>query len=74
MNIFIFQRGYKYLARKYNIEIEEEQSKRRKQTNERESMYFGLPNCPKIIFLSLWWERDSRRPIGLKLFKERGYG
>ena len=71
---FTYPEAIKYLAKKYNIEIEEtEQSDEQKeQANERESMYlvseFGQQHFKKML-----WDTELGKAIGLSYFKERGF-
>ena len=71
---FSYPEAIKYLARKYNIEIEEtEQSNEQKeQSNERESMYLVSEYAQKY-FSEILWEREQGKAIGLSYFKERGF-
>lgn len=71
---FTYPEAIKYLAKKYNIEIEEtEQSNEQKeQANERESMYLVSEYAQKY-FSEILWETELGKAIGLSYFKERGF-
>lgn len=71
---FSYPEAIKYLAKKYNIEIEEtEQSDEQKQAaSERESMY--LVNAfAQEFFINQMMKTDEGKSIGLSYFKERGF-
>ena len=71
---FTYPEAIKYLAKKYNIEIEEtEQSQEDKQqANERESMYLVSEYAQKY-FSDVLFNTESGKAIGLTYFKERGF-
>ncbi|MDX1759128.1 MAG: DNA primase [Arenibacter algicola] len=71
---FSYPEAIKYLARKYNIEIEETElsNEQKEQTNERESMYLVSEFAQKY-FSEVLWEREQGKAIGLSYFKERGF-
>ncbi|UII80715.1 DNA primase [Flagellimonas sp. CMM7] len=71
---FTYPEAIKYLAKKYNIELEEtEQSDEQKeQANERESMYLVSEYAQKY-FAETLWESEPGKAIGLTYFKERGF-
>ncbi|MEZ4798024.1 MAG: DNA primase [Flavobacteriaceae bacterium] len=71
---FTYPEAIKYLAKKYNIEIEEsEQSDEDKeQANERESMYLVSEFASKYFQKTLY-KTDKGQAIGLSYFKERGF-
>ncbi|PCJ97380.1 MAG: DNA primase [Flavobacteriaceae bacterium] len=71
---FTYPEAIKYLAKKYNIEVEEtEQSnEQREQANERESMYLVSEYAQKY-FAEILWESELGKAIGLSYFKERGF-
>ncbi len=71
---FTYPEAIKYLAKKYNIEVEEtEQSNEQKeQANERESMYLVSEYAQKY-FSEILWETELGKAIGLSYFKERGF-
>ena len=71
---FSYPEALKWLAKKYNIEIEEtEQTDEQKaQVNERESMYL-VSNFAKDYFHNLMLNTNQGKAIGLSYFKERGF-
>ncbi|MBI2269401.1 MAG: DNA primase [Bacteroidetes bacterium] len=64
----------RYLARKYNIEIEEkEQTPEQLQSqNERESLFVVCTHAQKYFTNNLF-NTDEGRSVGLSYFKERGF-
>jgi len=71
---FSYPEAIKYLAKKYNIEIEEtEQTNEQKaEASERESMYLVSEYAQKY-FSEVLWEKELGKAIGLSYFKERGF-
>ncbi|HAO15701.1 MAG TPA: DNA primase [Tenacibaculum sp.] len=71
---YSYPEAIKWLAKKYNIEIEEtEQSdEQKKQLNERESMFL-VSKFAKDYFNDLLMNSQTGRAIGLSYFKERGF-
>ncbi|WP_223034829.1 DNA primase [Hanstruepera marina] len=71
---FTYPEAIKYLAKKYNIEIEEtEQSnKEKEQANERESLYL-VSEYASQYFQNILHKTDQGKAIGLSYFKERGF-
>ncbi|MEM1337422.1 MAG: DNA primase [Bacteroidota bacterium] len=71
---FSYPEAIRYLAKKYNIEIEEtEQSDEQKeQANERESMYL-VAEYAQDYFAKTLWNTEAGKAIGLSYFKERGF-
>lgn len=71
---FTYPEAIKYLAKKYNIEIEEtEQSNEEKeQANERESLYL-VSEFASQYFQNVLHKTDQGKAIGLSYFKERGF-
>ena len=71
---YSYPEAIRYLAKKYNIEIEEtEQSDEQKeQANERESMYL-VSEFARDYFQQNLFENEQGKAIGLSYFKERGY-
>ena len=71
---FTYPEAIKYLAKKYNIEIEEtEQTDEQKQlTDERESMYL-VSEFASTYFQNIMLKTDQGKAIGLSYFKERGF-
>ncbi len=68
-----FPEALRYLASKYNIEIEEkEQSPEQQQAaNERESLYHVVELARKFFIRSLH-QTDEGKAVGLSYFQERG--
>ena len=71
---FTYQEAIKYLAKKYNIEIEEtEQSDEQKQeADERESMYLVSEFASKY-FQKILHKTEQGKAIGLSYFNERDF-
>ena len=71
---FTYPEAIKYLAKKYNIEIEEtEQTDDQKQQNdERESMYL-VSEFASEYFQNILLKSEQGKAIGLSYFKERGF-
>lgn len=71
---YSYPEALRYLAKKYNIEIEEiEQSPEQQEAdNRRESLYIVSAYAAKF-FSETMWETDQGKTIGLGYFKERGF-
>ena len=71
---YSYPEAIRYLAKKYNIEIEEtEQSDEQKeQTGMRESMYL-VSEFARNYFHDILLNSNKGKAIGLSYFKERGY-
>ncbi len=71
---YTYPEAIKYLARKYNIEIEEtEQTNEQKEkADERESMYL-VSEYASDHFQDVLWNSGPGKAIGLSYFKERGF-
>ncbi|WP_406684847.1 DNA primase [Seonamhaeicola sp. MEBiC1930] len=71
---FTYPEAIKYLAKKYNIEIEEtEQTNEQKEAaNERESLYL-VSEFANDYFQNILHKTDQGKSIGLSYFKERGF-
>ncbi|WP_396182422.1 DNA primase [Flavobacterium sp.] len=71
---FSFPEAIRYLAKKYNIEIEETVSSDEDKlvANEKESMYLVSEFASKY-FQHVLWEEEEGKAIGLSYFKERGF-
>ncbi|NNK87358.1 MAG: DNA primase [Flavobacteriaceae bacterium] len=71
---FTYPEAIKYLAKKYNIEVEETQlsSEDKEKANERESLYL-VTEFANNYFQKVLQETDQGRSIGLGYFKERGF-
>ena len=71
---FTYPEAIKYLAKKYNIEIEEtEQTNEQKEAqNKRESLYL-VSEFANTYFQNILHNTDKGKAIGLSYFKERGF-
>ena len=71
---YSYPEALKWLAKKYNIEIEETEQtdEQKEQTNERESMFL-VSNFAKDYFHDLMLNTNQGKAIGLSYFKERGF-
>ena len=71
---FTYPEAIKYLAKKYNIEIEETErtDEQKQEANERESMYLVSEYAQKY-FSEILWKSELGKAIGLSYFKERGF-
>lgn len=71
---FTYPEAIKYLAKKYNIEVEETErtDEQKAEANERESMYLVSEFAQKH-FSEMLWESELGKAIGLSYFKERGF-
>jgi len=71
---FSFPEAIRYLAKKYNIEIEETVSSDEDKAvaNEKESMYLVSEFASKY-FQHVLWEEEEGKAIGFTYFKERGF-
>ncbi len=71
---FTYPEALKYLAKKYNIEIEEKEQtpEEIKQLNEKESLYHVTDFAAKY-FASKLFGSEQGKAIGLSYFKERGF-
>ena len=71
---FTYPEAIKYLARKYNIEVEEtEQSQQdREQADQKESMFLVSEHAQRYFAQTLW-ESQPGKAIALSYFKERGF-
>ncbi|AEM71037.1 DNA primase [Allomuricauda ruestringensis DSM 13258] len=71
---FTYPEAIKYLAKKYNIEVEETEQtdEQKEQANERESMYLVSEYAQKY-FAETLWNSEPGKAIGLTYFKERGF-
>lgn len=71
---FSYPEAIRYLAKKYNIEVEEtEQTDAEKeQASERESMYL-VSEYAQSYFENTLWNTEPGKAIGLTYFKERGF-
>ncbi|MHC5354392.1 DNA primase [Myroides sp. LJL115] len=71
---FSYPEAIRYLAKKYNIEVEETQQSEqdKQQTNEMESM-FVVSEYAKKYFQETLTNSEQGKAIGLSYFKERGF-
>lgn len=71
---FTYPEAIRYLARKYNIEIEEtvQTDAEKEQANEKESMYLVSEFAQKY-FQDVLLNTDEGQAIGYSYFKERGF-
>lgn len=71
---YSYPEAIKYLAKKYNIEIEEtvQTDEQKEQMNERESMFL-VSNFAKEYFHDVMMNSNQGKAIGLSYFKERGF-
>ncbi|MDD7915055.1 DNA primase [Polaribacter ponticola] len=71
---FSYPEALKWLAKKYNIEIEETEqtSEEKAQMDERESMFL-VSTFAKDYFNNLMLNTNQGKAIGLSYFKERGF-
>ena len=71
---YSYPEALRWLAKKYNIEIEETEqtSEEKAQMNERESMFL-VSNFAKDYFYDVMLNSNKGKAIGLSYFKERGF-
>jgi DNA primase len=71
---YTYPEALRWLAKKYNIEIEETQldEEQKQSVDERESMYV-VSNYAKDYFHQNLFENEEGKSIGLTYFKERGF-
>jgi len=71
---YSYPEAIKFLAKKYNIEIEEtvQSDQEKEQMNERESMFL-VSNFAKEYFHDILMNSSQGKAIGLSYFKERGF-
>lgn len=71
---FTYPEAIKYLAKKYNIEIEETEQtdEQKQQASERESMYL-INEFAQEFFQNSLQKTEQGKAIGLSYFKERGF-
>ncbi len=71
---FTYPEAIKYLAKKYNIEIEETQqtNEEKEQASERESLYI-INQYACSYFEKIMLQTETGKAIGLSYFKERGF-
>jgi DNA primase len=71
---FTYPEAIKYLAKKYNIEIEETErtDEEKEQADARESLYL-VSEYANTYFQNVLHKTDQGKSIGLSYFKERGF-
>jgi len=71
---YSYPEAIRYLAKKYNIEIEETErsDEQKQQANERESMYL-VSEFARNYFHDILLNSEKGKAIGLSYFKERGF-
>ena len=71
---FTYPEALRYLAKKYNIKIEEKQQTAEEimQQSIREKM-FNINEFADKYFVDTLWNTDEGKTIGLEYFRERGY-
>ena len=71
---YSYPEAIKYLAKKYNIEIDETEQtdEQKQQADERESMFL-VSEFARDYFQKVLIEDNQGKAIGLSYFKERGY-
>ncbi|GAA4270823.1 DNA primase [Aquimarina gracilis] len=71
---FTYPEAIKYLAKKYNIEVEETEqtNEQKQQADERESMYL-VSEFANTFFQNTLHKTEQGKAIGLTYFKERGF-
>lgn len=71
---FTYPEAIKYLAKKYNIEIEETErtDEEKEQANARESLYL-VNEYANTYFQKILQSTDQGKAIGLSYYKERGF-
>ncbi len=71
---YSYPEAIKYLAKKYQIEIEETQQsqEQKEQANERESLYL-VSEYAQSYYQDILFNSEEGKAIGLSYFKERGF-
>ncbi|WP_044399611.1 DNA primase [Lacinutrix sp. Hel_I_90] len=71
---FTYPEAIKYLAKKYNIEIEEtEQSNEQKEAQDKRESLYLVSEFASQYFQNILHKTDQGKAIGLSYFKERGF-
>ena len=71
---FTYPEAIRYLAKKYNIEIEEkEQTQEEKRIKDNMESMFLVAQYAANFFEKNLWETEAGKSIGLTYFKERGF-
>lgn len=72
---YSYPEALKVLAKRYNIEIPEEEEmspEQKEEQSERESLYV-INNYAQTYFANQLWETDEGKSVALGYFKERGF-
>ena len=71
---FTYPEAIKYLAKKYQIEVEETQQtdEQKELADERESLYL-VSEFARDYFQDVLWKTEPGKAVGLSYFKERGF-
>jgi DNA primase len=71
---YSYPEAIRFLAKKYNIEIEETEQtdEQKQQADERESMYL-VSEFARDYFKEILWKSEKGKAIGLSYFKERNF-
>ncbi len=71
---FSYPDALRYVAKKYNIEIQEEELTKEQldKANEKESLFI-ITKFANEYFKNILWNSDEGKRIGLSYFKERGF-
>jgi DNA primase len=71
---YTYPEALRYLAKKYNIQIEEKElsPEERMAQTEREKM-FNINAFADKFFVDTLWNTDEGKSVGLEYFRERGY-
>lgn len=71
---YSYPEAIRYLAKKYQIEIEETvQSDEQKQRSDEKESMFLVSEYAKNYFIETLWDSEKGKAIGLSYFKERGF-
>jgi len=71
---YSYPEAIRYLAKKYNIEVEEdEQSEEQQQVNNQRESLLIVTSWATKLFQDNLWNSNEGKSIGLSYFKERGY-
>jgi DNA primase len=71
---YSYPEAIRYLAKKYNIEVEEDELSEEQQTvNDQRESLFIVTNWAAELFQDSLWNTNEGKTIGLSYFKERGY-
>lgn len=71
---YSYPEAIRYLAKKYNIEVEEdEQSEEQMLVNDRRESLLIVTNWASQLFQDSLWNSNEGESVGLSYFKDRGY-